>query len=306
MMNSRQTSNIKLRLTAALIIFIVSVIFWRFFPNPIQLASENLINPILKTESFLFKLTDGEQKEVNPSLREELDYLRAENSTLLSQLSSKGEERIVAGVIGRPSALPYDVIVIDQGAQDGIVQDAPVYADQYRAIGFVSAVYEKSSVVVLLTSPGFTSTVFVYGPNIYTTAEGVGGGVIRIHVPQGINISNGDLVVIPSLSSGTYGSITAVDSVPSRPEQYGYVTNDTPINSLRYVSVGKTPLNPISFEKAREVVDTARRDLLQISVPEGILVEVDDENASSTATSTEENMEVVPEEESESVTESET
>lgn len=287
MMNSRQTSNIKLRIGAALIIFAASVIFWRFFPTPIQFVSENLINPLLKTESSLYNLTNHDQKEIDPSLEEELDYLRAENTTLLNQLGNGEEERVVAGVIGRPSALPYDVIVIDQGKKDGIVEDAPVYADKYRAIGFVSAVYENSSVVVLLTTPGFTSTVFVYGPNIYTTAEGVGGGVIRIHVPQGININNGDLVVIPALSSGVYGSISAVDSVPSRPEQYGYVTSDTPINSLRYVSVGKTPLTPISFEEARGVVSSARLELLQISVPEGILVEVDGGESSSTATSTE-------------------
>ena len=257
MMNSRQTSNIKRRLSIALVIFIVSVIFWRFFPTPVQFVSENLINPILKTESSLYKLTNSKEGEQNPSLEEELDYLRAENTTLLNQLSSTDDGRIVAGVIGRPSALPYDVIVIDQGKQDGIIKDAPVYADQYRAIGFISEVYENSSVVVLLTTPGFTSTVFVYGPNIYTTALGMGGGVIRIHVPQGININNGDLVVVPALSSGVYGSITAVDSVPSRPEQYGYVTSDTPINSLRYVSVGKTSLNPISFEEARAVIDSA-------------------------------------------------
>lgn len=298
MMNSRQTSNIKLRLITALIIFVVSVIFWRFFPSPVQFASENLINPILKTESFLYNLTNSEGGEPNPSKEEELDYLRAENATLLNQLNGKDEGRVVAGVIGRPSALPYDVIVIDQGERDGIVKDAPVYADQYRAIGFVSSVYENSSVVVLLTTPGFTSTVFIYGPNIYTTARGMGGGVIRIHVPQGINISNGDLVVVPALSSGVYGSITAVDSVPSRPEQYGYVTSDTPINSLRYVSVGKTPLNPISFEEAREVVDSARRELLQISVPEGILVEVED-NASTTATTTEDVLEAEVEVEAE-------
>lgn len=285
-MNSRQTSNIKLRIIVALIIFVTSVIFWRFFPTPIQFASENLINPLLKTESSLYNLTNRHQNEIDAGEREELDYLRAENATLLDQLGDKEEERVVAGVIGRPSALPYDVIVIDQGEKAGIVKDAPVYADKYRAIGFVSAVYENSSVIVLVTTPGFTSTVFVYGPNIYTTAEGVGGGVMRIHVPQGININNGDLVVIPALSSGVYGSISAVDSVPSRPEQYGYVTSDTPINSLRYVSVGKTPLNPISFEEARNVVSSTRQELLQISVPEGILVEVDGEGASSTATST--------------------
>ncbi|MEX0913036.1 MAG: rod shape-determining protein MreC [Candidatus Paceibacterota bacterium] len=282
MMNSRQTSNIKLRLIVALIIFIASVVFWRFFPTPIQLASENLINPLLKTESFLYNLTSQNQVDIDPSLKEELDYLRAENATLLNQLNSNEDGRIVAGVIGRPSALPYDVIVIDRGEQDGVIKDAPVYADQHRAIGFVATVYKNSSVVILITTPGFTSTVFVYGPNIYTTAEGMGGGVVRIHVPQGIDIKNGDIVAIPSLSSGVYGSITAVDSIPSRSEQYGYVTSDIPINSLRYVSVGKRPLTPISFEEARATIDSARRELLQVPVPEGVLVEVDIEVATST------------------------
>lgn len=288
MMNSRQTSNIKVRLVIALTIFVVSAVFWRFLPTPIQFASEKIIDPLLKTESFVYRLTNKEQDVFESSLKEEVDYLRVENATLLNQLNSKDEERVIAGVIGRPSALPYDVIVIDQGEEDGIVKDAPVYADQYRAIGFIASVYKNSSVVVLLTTPGFTSTVFVYGPNIYTTAKGMGGGVIRIHVPQGIDIKNGDLVVIPALSSGVYGSITFVDSVPSRPEQYGYVTNDTPINSLRYVTVGKKPLTPISFEEARKVVDSARGELLQVSLPEGVLVKVDTEEATSTEKTKEE------------------
>lgn len=281
-MNSRQTSNIKHRLLIAGAVFLLAALFWRFFPTPIQALGETFFGPLLSAESALYDIFHNGGGAYDLALEEEVRYLQTENASLRQRLGSEDERRIAAGVIGRPAALPYDVLVIDRGEEDGVIKDAPVYAGEYHVIGFVAAVYRHSSVVALVTTPGFTSTVFVYGPNIYTTAEGQGGGVIRIHVPQGINLNAGDMVVMPSLSPGIYGTITAVDSVPSRPEQYGYVTSDTPIGSLRHVAVGTRPLSPISFEEAREAVDAARRELLSVPVPEGILIEVDSGAATST------------------------
>src|SRR5690606_12103526 len=143
-----------------------------------------------------------------------------------------------------------------------------------------------SALVALLSTPGFTSTAYILGPNIYTTAIGIGGGVTRIHVPQGIELKTGDLVVLPSLSQGIYGRISAVDSVPERPEQYGYMTTDVPINSLRLVSVGTTPLQNMSFEEARSAGEEAKREFLMVNVPEGGLVDV--ESGPATAISTNE------------------
>ncbi len=296
-MSSHQTSNTKTKLIVAVIVFVIAILFWRFFPTPIQDLSEKFFSPILKTETYLYSKTNSPEESQNLSLKEEVDYLRSENESLRLQIGQSNKDKILAGVIGRPTALPYDVLVIDQGEEDGVIQNAPVFAEENRVIGFIAAVYKNSAIVNLVTTPNFTSTVFIYGPNIYTTANGMGGGVMRIHVPQGINLNVGNIVVVPSLSAGIYGSITAIDSIPSKPEQYGYVTIDTPINSLRYVSVGKNPVTNISFEEARIVVEQAKRDILNIDVPEGVLVDIDTEIASSTeegvvststATSTEE------------------
>lgn len=211
------------------------------------------------------------------------ELLRRENEELRQLLGDKEEERIGAAVIGRPSALPYDVIVLDKGTDDGVLINAPVYVSKDQVIGFVAATFAQTSVVTLATTPGFSSTVYIYGPDIYTTAEGMGAGTLRVNVPQGIELAEGNVVVLPSFSSGVYGTISVVESVPTKPEQYGYVSTDIPLSSLRFVSVGKRPLENIDFEEARNVIDAARFEILSVPVPSGVLV---DSNFSTSSTST--------------------
>lgn len=271
----------------------LAVLSWRFFPTPGAFLGNLVLGPLLRGESVFHDLLTEKQGELGVEEAAELAALRAENESL-RLFNEDGADDILAGVIGRPTALPYDVLLIDKGKGDGIKDGAPVYAANDAALGFVAAVYEHSSVVALISTPGYVSTVYVYGPNIYTTAIGQGGGVTRIHVPQGVMISPGDPVVMPSLARGIYGSITAVDSVPERPEQYGYMTSDIPLGSLRFVAVGKDPVSTIDFETAKTVVENVRRDFLQVDVPAEALTgaagaEVGTTTVDGTGTSTEAN-----------------
>lgn len=256
------------------------------------MLSERVFYPLLKSEYFINELVKtSENNSSDLSNEAELKHLRTENALLRETIGQNGIEKILAGVMGRPTALPYDVLVIDRGQDDGILENAPVYSEKNQIIGFVVSSQKHSSIVALASTPGFTSSVYVYGPNIYTTAVGQGGGVMRIHVPQGINLQVGNTVALPSLSAGIFGEIVAVDSVPSRQEQYGYVVSQTPLSSLRYVSVGKRPLEVISFEEAKEEIEQAKKELLQVEIPEGVLVDVDISTSTdmSTASSTTEN-----------------
>jgi cell shape-determining protein MreC len=218
-----------------------------------------------------------------------IERLSHENEELRSLLGTRGEEtRIAAGIIGRPNKLPYDVLVLDKGASDGIVERAPVFIDKDTVIGVVAKVFDTTSVVELITTPGFTASVYIVGPNIYTNAEGQGGGVLRVGVPQGIPLHEGDLVILPSIDSGIYGAVSAVDSVPTQPEQYGYVSPHIAIASLHYVSVGNMPLEPVSFEEAQQIVASSTRELFKVPIPEGVLVTTSGSTtASTTATSSE-------------------
>lgn len=215
-----------------------------------------------------------------------IQLLSKENEELRSLLGEGEEKRIAAGIIGRPNKLPYDVLVLDKGSDDGIVQGAPVFISERTVIGAVKKTFPKTSVVELITSPGFTASVYIFGPNIYTNAKGIGGGQLRVGVPQGISLKEGDLVVLPSAASGIYGSVSVVDSVPTRPEQYGYVSPEIPLSSLRLVSVGDTPLEPVSFEEAQNIVAEARTTLFEVPVPEDVLVTTGTSTATTTASST--------------------
>ena len=285
-MKLRQTSHIKGRIVVATIVFVVAVLFWRFLPTPGELVSETIFRPLLQGETVLNNLVRGQSDPLSEEESNELDYLRAENTSLREVLGQSDEPRIAAGVIGRPSALPYDILMIDKGSDDGIKKDTPIYIGRDTVIGFVAETYQNSSLVALLSTPGFTSTAYIFGPNIYTTAVGIGGGVTRIHVPQGITLSVGDLVVLPSMSPGLYGTVNAVDSVPERAEQYGYLTTDIPISSLKVVAVGTRPPSVMEFDEARKVVEETRREFLSIDVPDEFLIEA--QSSTSTATSTQE------------------
>jgi cell shape-determining protein MreC len=213
--------------------------------------------------------------------------LSAENESLRALLGATEERRLVAGVIGRPHKMPYDVLVLDKGSDDGIFEGAPVFIGDDAVIGVVGKTFARSSVVTLVTTPGFSTSVYIIGPDIYTTAEGIGGGQLKIGVPQGIKMEEGNLVILPGIDAGIYGRVSIVRSVASEPEQYGYVAPEVPLSGLRLVAVGTVPLKSVTFEEAQKIVFDTKKSLFEVPVPEGVLVTtVSSTTASSTLTAT--------------------
>lgn len=194
-------------------------------------------------------------------------YLRAENEALRAQLGATTASTTIAGVIAQPPVLPYDVLVIDRGEADGIRENAPVYASADIVVGFVARTFAHRSVVQLATMPGVTATAYVYGPDVYATARGQGGGVMRVSVPQGVPLARGDVVALPALTGGAFGQIEYVDSVPERPAQYGYVPSPISLQSLRFVRVGARPLTSLSFAEAEAAISSTAESLLTVPVP---------------------------------------
>ncbi len=212
------------------------------------------------------------------------EMLAKENEELRHLLGDQGDERILAGVIGRPNALPYDMLMIDQGTRDGIVVGAPVYIGDRTVIGFIQSATDKTALVTLITTPDFVSTVYVLGPDIFTTAVGIGGGQLRVGIPQGIIVKEGDLVILPSITSGVYGSVSYLETVPTEPEQYAYVSPTAPIGSLRLVSVGTTPMTGSTFDDALKNVTVLRNELFTVAVPPGYQSTSTPTTASSSST----------------------
>lgn len=298
--NSRHTSQAK-KIRLIVLFGIIGCVLIFVVPKIVAFAAALVMTPIHATQTWLTQSADSFPQFVRDrsELIKQIDILNSEKSSqggdrltisLLSQenvelrklLSNDGKKRILAGVIGRPNTLPYDVIVLDKGSDDGLVEGAPVYIADSAVIGVIGKVFQKSSVVELITTPGFISSVYILGPNIYTNAEGVGGGQMRVGVPQGITLSVGDLVVLPGVSSGIYGAISVIDSVPTEPQQYGYVSPEVPLAGLHFVSVGEMPLKAVTFEEAEKIVAEVKKDLFTVPVPEHILVTTGTSTASTT------------------------
>jgi cell shape-determining protein MreC len=190
-----------------------------------------------------------------------------ENKELRALMGDSTDERILAGVIARPPLVPYDLLVLDRGSEHGIKEGALVYQTGSHVIGVVSKVFSNSALVTLFTSAGAETTVYLYGPNVFAYAYGEGGGVMRISVPQGIELAVGNPVVLPSIHAGDIGVIERIVSIPTQPEQNAYVTFPIPLQSLRTVSVGKEVVDKPSFDEM-ELNLQAINDRFRIDVPE--------------------------------------
>lgn len=201
------------------------------------------------------------------SLNEEIQQMKRDDATLSgSKLSiqrlleenmqlraaaniSTSSKRVVARVIAQPTKLNYDLLQIDQGTDSGVEVGSPVFLGLDTVIGVVVKALPTYSFVDLVTTTGFSATAYIVGPNIFAPLEGMGGGVARVRVPQGVNLQLGNLVLLPSVSSGVYGEIVSLENIATQPEQYGYVTPPLPLNSLLYVSVAvETPPVPTELE----------------------------------------------------------
>jgi len=302
--NSRRTSS-RRPVYVAIGLFATGLLFFWLLPQALGLVASTIFAPYNYVESWFinssaalpsyFRDRDSlinKQLELEhelaskQNLEDRVSVLEKENSLMQSLQSD--EDRIVTTVVMRPSYLPYDVLLIGEGKESGVQVGAPVYVGGDQPVGFVVAAYKNMSLVILATSPGYESTVYIFGPDIYTTAIGEGGGVLRVSVPQGIPLEVGNEVVIPAFESGVFGSVSYIESVPSEPEQHGYVSMDIPLSSIRYVAVGREVMTPISFSEAKEVVSHIRQELLTVPVPEGVLIDRPTSTATTTvATSTE-------------------
>ena len=250
-------------------------------------TSSDVIPVMLRDRSELLNQIETLENDLIVSKGEDLTLarLRDENTRLRALLGENKEERILAVVTARPNELPYDLLQVDQGSDAGVLIGAPVYVGGDQLIGVVNHVSTNYSFVRLFTTPGFEMTGFISGPDVIATVEGVGGGISRVRVPQGVSLSVGNLIHVPSVAPGIFGQIDYIENRPSQPEQYGYIALPVALQSLHEVAISKRVVSQSSVEEINQSVT----DLIK----EKVLVEaantISFEQASGSASSTLEN-----------------
>lgn len=252
-------------------------------------TSDDIIPHYLRSKGELIDELESLKAQVANDTGTQLSIKRLleENMQLRSMAKAgEGPDRLVALVLSRPNKLSYDLLQIDKGSDDGVVLGAPVYTGVDSVIGVVVHVAEDYSFVDLFTSPSFESTAFIFGPNIFAPMEGLGGGVARVRLPQGVPISTGQMVILPGIDSGVYGEIVSVKSEPTQPEQYGYITPPIAMNNLRYVSVGIGAIHLKSDEEINQVIRNQIRESLRLSTTSMMYIPENEERAEDSASST--------------------
>lgn len=247
--------------------FVAGIVLYPVIQVENWFAESNQVLPTLWRDKIAMQ-EQIEQLEQDLALSGRLDLTQQrlfdENNRLRSLLGATSSTRIAAAVVGKPGELPYDLIQIDQGSSAGIESGSPVYIGFDTVIGVVSAVQRNSAFVTLFTTPDFFATVYLSGANVTALLEGLGGGVARVRVPQGVPLRVGDLVHVPSIQPGVYGRIAWVESEPTQPEQFGYITPEIPIASLFQVAVAKPNTINTDPEQARQYMLDVQNKLLVI------------------------------------------
>lgn len=281
--NSKQIKRVQVVLVSFLVIGLLmlmpriisavsSVVMYPFHATAIWLdESSSLVPVFIRDRTSLEEQIASLENELVIAGKTDLTQQRLleENNYLRNLLGSGTEVRTAAAVIARPNELPYDFLQIDRGSTHGIEVGAPVFIGRDVVIGLVAYTAAQYSFVELITTPGFEAFAFITGPNVAVTMEGVGGGVARVRVPQGIALTEGSLVYLPSVEPGVFGRISYIENRPTQPEQYGYITPDIAMSGLHTVSVGQLSQISRSVEEIDEQVSKIIKKQLLV---EGISV----------------------------------
>lgn len=289
--NSRRNSLSRTRYILILALAVCGFVLLAYARGGVGTVASTLFHPLLSIKTWVLESLGGvplylraQQTLISKiqllenELKEKEDdtvtfkQLQAENNALNELFGLAEHSRIIARVLARPNQTPYDTLLIDRGIADGIVEGAVVYIKENLAVGVIVHAYTQSSLVQLVSSPGVRATAYIFGPNIFTESEGMGGGVLRVTVPQGIPFAVGDVVVLPAGGTGAYGEVVSIEAVESSPEQYGYVTSPISLQAVRYVSVATEATPTISYETAFEVIQSASSTPFRITIPDKILI----------------------------------
>ncbi|MDP2741196.1 MAG: rod shape-determining protein MreC [bacterium] len=191
--------------------------FFKSFLNAGNLEKENeslkIENQKLLSEVALLQDTQKKEQAVE---------------SFLANYSQDNFKLVLAGVIGLNTDL--DVISIDKGSADGILEGMPVINQQKLLFGKVFKVYENFSEVILISNKNNILDVKIQQTDptknpIYGAIKGKGGLDIYLDlVPTDEEIKEGDVLVTSALEGAfpkdlLVGKITGKDKNDQKPFQ---------------------------------------------------------------------------------------
>ena len=220
------------------------LLVWR---EPLTGAFWAVFTPAFSAVQSLTSQGELERLRTELALAEALladrDVLLRENIDLKSRLGRTPEvgTTLLAAVLLRPPATPYDTLVLDVGLDEGVSAGDLVFSAGSVVIGRVTEVYRSSSRATLYSAPGeaHDALVFAEGGSVPIIMEGQGGGSFKGQLPQGVEVSVGDPVLFPDINPILAARVAATEVASNESFQTIYLQLPANPFSLRFVEVRK-------------------------------------------------------------------
>ncbi len=164
------------------------------------------------------------------------NVLALENRELKERLGRTEEDTIVhATVLEKPPLSPFDTFLLDAGTNHGI-KNGDIVIIGNLSIGVIVEAGKSYSKAELYSSPGKVFEGRLGSKGISIQAEGEGGGMFQAMIPIGTEVSEGDTLILPSISPKVFGIVEKVEELTN--EGFKKILFGLPINPSEVTSVG--------------------------------------------------------------------
>jgi cell shape-determining protein MreC len=178
-----------------------------------------------------------EEADVRLATTKALEDENAELKSILGRDTSP--PFILAAVLKRPPAINYDELIIDAGQDLGFKVNDYVFAPGNILLGRIVQVLSDTSKVKLFSSPGEKFEILIGANHVPAVAVGRGGGQYEAQLPRGMNISQGDIISVPSLNTKNFSEVVEVISDPAQPFETILIAPQVNVYQLKWVLVEK-------------------------------------------------------------------
>jgi cell shape-determining protein MreC len=201
------------------------------------------IGSYFSSKEALFLENENLKRDLSQISNKVSDYnsILDENFQMKEILGRKtaSEIFVLGSILAKPNQSPYDTLIIDVGADNGIIFGQKVFALGNVPIGYISQVYANSAKVVLFSNPGEITQVVVSGKNTFMQLIGRGGGNFEMVLPRDFVLQKGTEVVLPGITPFVVGVVETIISDPRDAFQKALLVSPVNIQELQFVEVEK-------------------------------------------------------------------
>lgn len=173
-------------------------------------------------------------------LTEELAVARARITDLerLVGADEAADPGIPAGVLVRPPVTPYDMLVVDAGAREGVRVGAGVYGPGGAPVGTIALVSPENAHVSFFSAAGRVTEGWLGEARTPITLTGAGAGAFYATASKDAAIAIGTNVYVPGPGALPIGTVERVDTNPSTPVATVYVRPLVNPFTVTWVTIG--------------------------------------------------------------------